>query len=208
MQMNKLSSEKTRKLTITAMLTAIVVVLQVVANFVQPIPGVSITLVLVPVILGAAIVGPLAGMWLGLVFGATVLLLGGATMFLTVNPAGTIITVLVKGMLAGLCAGLVFNLLKKINEYLAVFVAGIVCPVVNTGIFVLGCRLFFWDAIVNGNMTAKFSSFRDAGFASPFAYVVLGFAGINFLIELGVDMILSPVIVRLLNIWRNKHQNG
>ena len=46
-----------RSLTLGALLTAIVVALQVLANMIQPVPGVSITLVLVPIIVGAAILG-------------------------------------------------------------------------------------------------------------------------------------------------------
>ena len=67
------ASEKTRRLTGLALLTAIVAVLQVVATFIKfgPFP---ITLALAPIIIGAALFGPKAGAYLGGVFGFVVLL--------------------------------------------------------------------------------------------------------------------------------------
>ncbi len=193
--MNKTKLE-TRQIALAALLTAIVVVLQVIANFVQPIPGVSITLVLVPVVIGAALLGKWIGAWLGFVFGAVVLALGGAAAFLLIHPVGTVVTVLVKGSCAGLAAGIVYKLLEKINPYLAVLVASFVCPVVNTGLFFVGCRLFFWKTIQEWGVAA--------GFQNTFAYMVLGLAGINFLIELGINLLLAPTILRLIRQGKKK----
>lgn len=185
-----------RQIALAAILTAIVVVLQVIANYVQPIPGVSITFVLVPVVIGAALLGKWAGAWLGFVFGTVVLILGGAASFLAIHPAGTIITVLVKGSCAGLAAGITYKLLEKVNPYLAVFAASIVCPVVNTGLFFVGCRLFFWEKIKEWGAAA--------GFENTFAYMVIGLAGINFLIELGINLLLAPTIFRLIKLGKKE----
>ncbi|MBO2527056.1 MAG: ECF transporter S component [Clostridiales bacterium] len=180
----------TRRITLAAILTAIVVVLQIIANLVQPIPGVSITLVLVPVVIGAALLGEWVGAWLGFAFGVVVLVSGGATAFIAIHPVGTIITVLTKGFCAGLAAGLIYRLLEKIHPYLAVIMASIICPVMNTCLFFVGCRLFFWKTIHQWGM--------DAGFENTFAYMVFVLAGINFLIELGINLLLAPVILRLI----------
>ena len=67
------ASEKTRRLTGLALMTAIIVVLQVVASFVKFGPF-TITLALAPILIGAALYGPKAGACLGGVFGAVVLL--------------------------------------------------------------------------------------------------------------------------------------
>lgn len=191
-----MKNEKIKMITTLGILTAIVVVLQIVANYIQPIPGVSLSFVLVPIVIGAALAGPLAGGYLGLVFGAVVLLTGGANAFLAINVPGTIIVCLVKGFLAGFFAGLVYKLFSKSNQYLAVFFAAIICPVTNTGIFLLGCRLFFWDTIVEwGTMS---------GFKSPIVYAFLGLAGINFIIELAINFILAPIILRLINLWKER----
>ena len=192
---NKTSAAfSTRTIALAAMLSVIVVVLQIVANLIQPVPGVAITLVLVPVVIGAALLGPAVGAWLGFVFAMTVLLSGAEAAFFPISTAGTIITVLVKGIAAGLCAGLVFKALEKKNQYLAVICAAIVCPIVNTGIFLIGCRLFFWPTIVEWGKASNFDN--------PVAYAFLGLAGINFLVELGINIILAPTILRLVNTGR------
>ena len=183
----------TRKLTGLAILTALVVILQFL-----PIKGpfFLITLTLIPIVIGSALYGAFAGAWLGFIFGVTVLLSGDAAAFLTINIPGTIATVLVKGTLAGLAAGLVYKLASKVNRYFGVICAALVAPVVNTGIFLLGCRLFFMDTV---NGWAAASGYENVG-----AYMILSLVGINFLIELGVDLVCSPVILRLINIRKKE----
>ena len=100
------TNTKTSKVVGLGLFTAIVVVLQFLGSFIKFGPF-SITLVLAPIVIGAALYGIGAGAYLGLVFGATVLISGDAAAFLTINPIGTVIIVLLKGMLAGLAAGLV-----------------------------------------------------------------------------------------------------
>ncbi|MFQ8953399.1 MAG: hypothetical protein ACLR56_10600 [Oscillospiraceae bacterium] len=87
------------------------------------------------------------GTWLGLVFGTVVLLNGDATAFFAVNVFGTVLTVLLKGAACGFAAGLTYKLLAKYNKYAAVIAAAVVCPLVNTGVFLIGCLLFFLDTI-------------------------------------------------------------
>lgn len=184
---------KTRKLTGIAIFTAIVVVLQLLGSFIRFGPF-SISLVLIPIVVGAAMYGTAAGAWLGFIFGLVVLLSGDAAAFLGVNALGAIITVIAKGTLAGLCAGLVFRALAKTNTYVAVIASAIVCPVVNTGVFLLGCLLFFMETI---NGWAAEAHFANAG-----AYMIVGLVGLNFVFELLVNVILSPVIVRIISIGK------
>ena len=189
---------KTRKLTGIAIFTAIVIVLQLLGSFIRFGPF-SISLVLIPIVVGAAMYGTAAGAWLGFIFGLVVLLSGDAAAFLGVNALGTIISVIAKGTLAGLCAGLVFRALVKTNTYVAVIVSAVVCPVVNTGVFLLGCLLFFMETI-NGWAAA-------AGFASAGTYMIVGLVGLNFVFELLVNVILSPVIVRIISIGKKGTAN-
>ena len=105
--------EKLLKLTQVGILTAIVVVLQLVGAFIKFGPF-SVSLVLVPIVIGAILCGPLTGAWLGLVFGAVVLLSGDAAAFYALSPAGTIFLVLFKGTMAGLCSGLVYKAGRKV----------------------------------------------------------------------------------------------
>ena len=183
----------TRTLTGVALFTAIVVVLQLLGAFIRFGPF-SISLVLIPIVVGAALYGPLSGAWLGFVFGLVVLLSGDAAAFLAVNPLGTILTVLVKGALAGLCAGLVYRALEKLNGWLAVIVAAVAAPVVNTGVFLVGCELFFMPIVTEWAAAA--------GIVNVGTYMITILVGTNFLFELLFNIVLSPVIVRLIKIGR------
>ena len=92
--------------------TAVVIVLQLLGAFIRFGPF-SISLTLIPIVVGAALYGPWAGAWLGFVFSMVVLISGDAGAFLVVNAIGTILTVILKGTLAGLAAGAVFKALEK-----------------------------------------------------------------------------------------------
>lgn len=178
------------KLALMALLTALVAVLAYFGGFIKIGPA-SINLTLVPVVLGAAMYGPWAGAWLGLVSGAIFFTTPDATFWLGMSVPGTIATVLIKGMLAGLFAGLIYTGLKKFNKYVAVIMSAIVCPVVNTGIFLVGCRIFFWDYVVGE---------ASNGGQSVFAFIIIAFVGLNFVFELGANLILGPTIYSLINI--------
>ena len=185
---------RTRTLVSLALFTAIVVVLQALGSFIRFGPF-SISLVMAPIVIGAVLYGPLAGAWLGGVFGLVVLLSGDAGAFLAINPLGAILTVMVKGIACGVAAGWGYRLLCRANEYVAVVVAAIACPVVNTGLFLLGCLAFFMDYVASVAETMGFTG--SAG-----AFLIVGFVGMNFVVELLVNAVLSPVIVRLTRIGR------
>ena len=177
-----------------AILTALVIVLQLAGSFVRLGPF-SISLVLIPIVIGAATCGPAIGAWLGTVFGIVVLMTDAAS-FLAIDPVGTVITVLLKGFACGLIAGLVYKLFEKKNIYLAVAASAVVCPIVNTGVFLLGCVIFFFKTIEAWGL-AK-------GYENAAQYMFLGLAGGNFIFELVTNIVLCPVVVRLLNIRRKK----
>lgn len=185
------TNTKTSKVVGLGLFTAIVVVLQLLGSFIKFGPF-SITLVLAPIVIGAALYGIGAGAYLGLVFGATVLISGDAAAFLTINPIGTVIIVLLKGMLAGLAAGLIYSLISKASSLAGVIVAGVVCPIVNTGIFLAGCYIFFQEWLV--------AVFGTTGFVT----VVAGLVGVNFLIEMGINMVLSTAIVKIIDLGKKQ----
>ena len=146
----------TRALALGAILTALVVVLQCMGQFIR-FGMFSISLVLIPIVIGAAMCGPKISTWLGFIFGVVVLFTDAGA-FLAVSVPGTIITVLVKGAACGLAAGLIYNLLEKKNRYLAVIAAAIVCPIVNTGIFLIGCVLFFYETVAGWGAALGFEN--------------------------------------------------
>ena len=193
----KINKEKTRRLTLAAMLTAIVVVLALLGTAIK-FGTFSINLSLVPIVVGAALLGPVYGAWFGFVNAVVILISGDAALFLTFNPVGTVITVLLKGILAGLASGFVYTLLSKKNKYAAVLLAALVCPVVNTGIFVLGCRVFFWDYL------PKIAEILQVPLKSKTAFTLLVLVGMNFPIELVTNIILAPAIARILGFSQEK----
>ena len=183
----------TRKLTGVALLTAIVVVLQLLGSFIR-FGTFSISLVLVPIVVGAALYGAWAGCWLGFVFGIVVVLQPDTVFFMSYNAFATVFVCLLKGAAAGFLSGVVYRALAKKNRYLAVLAAAIVCPVVNSGIFFLGSLLFFIPLI-------------EEAFGAPgqgVKIVLLVMIGGNFLFELLFNIVLSPVIVRLIDLGRKR----
>lgn len=184
---------KTKTITGMAVLTAIVVVLQVLSVIIPPIGVFRINLVLAPIIVGAALYGCWAGGWLGFVFGIVVLLTD-AGVFLGISVPGTIITCLLKGILSGVAAGAVYRLLARKNALAATIVAGICAAVANTGVFLLGCCVFFYDTVAAWG--------QAAGFSNTGLYMLVGFVGVNFLVELGVNLILSSATTRIVTLQK------
>ncbi len=197
--MNEAGKLSTRKMVLGAILTALVFILQYMGSFIKLGPF-SISLVLIPIVIGAATCGKGIGAWLGLVFGVAVLVSGDAAAFLAVSLPGTVITVLAKGVLCGLAASLAYEAALKICTKLspdngmccAVIAAAVVCPVVNTGVFLIGCLLFFMETITEW-----------AGGGNVGRYMIVVLVGLNFVAEFVVNILLSPVITRLIAV-RNK----
>lgn len=181
------SSFDTYKLTFLAILTAIVFVLQFFVKI--PLGQFTISVSLSVIVLGAAVYGYFGGGFLGAVSGFAILLNGDAALFYGFNFLLTVLLVMLKGIASGLAAAFAFKLLKRINEYVAVIVAAILAPIVNTGIFFLGTILFFFPDIQ-----------AMAGGQNVIIFVLIGFIGLNFFVELILNVLLAPVIVRLLKL--------
>lgn len=175
------------------LLTAITIVLQAFAVGIRF--GVfNITLSLVPIVVGAALFGWKAGAWLGFVFGVTVLLTDAGA-FLAINIPGTIITCILKGALAGLAAGVVYRAVSKKNNVAAVIAAGVVSPIVNTGLFLLGCVVFFFNDI---------AAWGAAEGKDVVTYMLTAFVGINFPVELVINLALSSAIVLIVKVGKKQ----
>ncbi|MBQ8407607.1 MAG: ECF transporter S component [Clostridia bacterium] len=183
-----------------ALLIALVVALQVVSALIPPIGGmVSITLTLIPVVVGGILLGKRAGAILGFAFGAIVLinciaaLDPGGNILWNANPFFTAVICFVKGTAAGFVPACLYELIcgkaEKVGEgrkFVATVVAALTAPIVNTGLFVCGMFLLFKDIL-----------YVWANGADIVMYVLLGLAGINFLVEFLINTILSPAIVRI-----------
>ncbi len=186
------TQNKVYRLAGVSILAAIIIVLQIVTTY-FPVKPFAITLALVPIIVGAAIFDEKIGAVLGAVFRIVVLAMcifgvdAGGAMVWNANPFLCAVVCLVKGTAAGYFAGLVYSILSKKNSILATVAAGIVAPVMNTGLFILGLSLFFRPLLA-----------AWAGDTDIVYYALIGLTGVNFIVELCVNMVLSPIIVRIL----------
>lgn len=194
------TKEKTIRLVSLGILSAIIIVLQVIATY-FPTKPFAITLSLIPIIIGSALFDEKAGAFLGGVFSVVVITMcvigadvGGAMVW-NANPFLCVLVCMTKGVMAGYVSGLVYRLLNKKSPIAATFVVGVSAPVVNTGIFILGLVLFFRPILS-----------QWSGGSDMLYYILFGLTGLNFLVELGVNMILCPVIVKILEaVKKNIH---
>lgn len=187
-------NSNTKRLTTLAILAAIVIILQFAV--VIPLGPFTVTLTLVPIIVGAILYGPTGGAILGAIFGIVVsiqVITGAAgafsTMMLEQTAIGTLGICILKGLLAGLVAGLLFNIFSKKSYYVGCIAAAVIAPIVNTGIFSIACLTIFKGLVVGALGT-------EAGLLVAFLTV---FIGVNFLVEFAVNVLLAPVVVRILH---------
>ena len=182
-----------------ALLMAVVVVMQFLGGILTTASGFSISLVLIPIVLGAAVYGPGAGALLGATFGVIVFIncvngtdLGGAMVF-QANPFLCFLVVLAKGILAGLAAGWVYKLIAGKNKYLGMLLAAIICPVVNTGVFIVCMLTFFMDVLA-----------AWAGGGDVIAYVLSALVLANFVPELIINVVFSPASMQIVRVARKE----
>ena len=198
----KTQKQKTLELVQLSMLAALVVVLQILSALIPPIGGmVSITLTLIPVVIGAILFDKKGGAILGFVFGLIVMincitaLDPGGNILWNTNPVLTALLCLLKGTMAGLVPAVVYSAItsNKVlgvkKKFFSTMLAALLAPIINTSIFVVGMLLFFKDTLTVW-----------AGGKPIMVYILVGLAGINFLIEFLINIILTPAIIRVVDV--------
>ena len=202
----KSQKQKTLELVQLSMLAALVVVLQILSALIPPIGGmVSITLTLIPVVIGAILFGKKGGAILGFTFGVIVMincitaLDPGGNILWNTNPFLTAFLCLLKGTLAGFVPAVVYSAVtsnKTVSTTKKIFstaLAAMLAPIVNTSTFVIGMLLFFKDTL---------TIWADG--KPIMLYILLGLAGLNFLIEFIINIILTPAIIRIVDVVKKK----
>lgn len=185
------------RLTALAILTALVIVLRTVASGIRigPIP---ISLTLVPIVVGAVLLGPAAGAGLGAVFGLITIIAGisGTDEFTNIlwaaSPFGLIVVAMGKAVLCGLAAGLIAKALAK-RETLGCILAALSAPIVNTGVFAIGMLTIFRPAL---------QDFANGSNAVYYLFIVM--VGVNFLVEFSVNAVLSAAIARIVQVGKKQ----
>ena len=189
--------KNTLKLVQLALLSGLIILLQL--YFVIPLPGsLTLSLVLVPIVVGAVLFGANSGAILGGVFGVLVAImaiqgqLGLLTnMMVAYNPLMTILICIFKGVAAGYVAGLVNSWFKKLS-FVGILLAAAVAPIVNTGIFVLGMLTVFKGVMMD------FAGQIGMGGTSALYFAVVVLVGVNFIIEFAANLVLSPAIASIV----------
>ena len=189
-----------RAMTQLALLTAITLVLAYTPIGYLPLGPFNVSFLAVPVCIGAVVMGPGVGAFLGLVFGLTSFgnaLSGGSAMgvaLLSVSPAGYFVQSVVGRVLMGLCVGLIFRALSRLTgRSLASYVTAAVCaPLLNT-VFYMGlmCLIFYNCAYVQ-NLVAT------TGAANPILFV-LAVVGAQGLIEILVCGVVGTIISKAVD---------
>lgn len=194
-----MKNAKIKRMVSIALLMALVVVMQAISGIIPPVSGFPISLVLIPIVLGATLFGPGAGAILGGTFGVIVYINcvtgadpGGAMVF-QANPILCFLVVMGKGILAGAASGWVYRLLKGKNPYIAMICAAIVCPVVNTGVFI-ACMLLFFIEVLQA----------WAAGADLVGYILSGLILVNFVPELIINLVFSPASMQIVRVveWK------
>ena len=175
-----------KKISGMGVMLALTIVLQIISTNIKFGP-VEIALGLIPMILGACIYGPLAGLFLGSALGLVIMLSPATlTFFMPINPVATILLCLLKTGIAGFVSGWIYRLVKTNNSFINVGFASVISPIVNTGLYIIGVILFFME--VYGDITGLLTT------------TLL----INFLIELAVVSLLVVAFERILKIYGKK----
>lgn len=185
------TTKKSKDAAILGMLIAVTVVLQILSYVIPPIGGFSLSLVLIPIVLAAVLYGPKYAAIVGFAFGVVAAVAsifgldaGGHILFQS-SPLLTILVCLIKGTAAGFFSAVVSKLFK--NQYLSVIFAAITAPITNTGIFIAFTTLFMKEGLAT-----------LAGGSNLVYSLITGVILINFVIEMAIDIFLSPVVLRVV----------
>ena len=191
----------TKNIVYFAVLLALVVVLQFVGSYIK-IGPVSISLVLVPIVLGGILLGPLAGMLLGFSFGLITFIAvvtgldAGSAMLFAEAPFMVALICFVKATMCGWIPALVYKAIAKKHPVVGTYVASALAPIINTGIFIIGALM------INSTISKVWGV--EGGVSGVFVFLVVTVAGINFLVEFGINILLSPIIVKVIEIITGK----
>jgi uncharacterized membrane protein len=199
--MNELKNKKTLWLVQTAVLTGIIIIMSFTPLGFLQVGTVSITFLMIPVVIGAVIVGPACGLTLGAVFGLTSFArtfglepFGG--LLLGINPFLTFVMCFVPRVLMGYFVGLIFRVLSKIDKtkIVSFAVASLSGALLNTVLYVGAMVLFFGDFIL--------STFKEFGTNIPAILVALVL--VNALVEAAVCLVAGTAIIKALSVAMKK----
>lgn len=198
MKNKKLS--KTISFVSIAMLAAIIVMLTFTGLGYIPLGvGFTVSILTLPVTIGAVILGPMAGAILGLVFGATSLLTAMLGMdafgviLLSISPIKVVCMCIIPRVLVGVLCGYIFKGLQKVDKtnFFSYVVSSLASPLMNTLFFLTALWLLFGTDPAVTEIT---------GGSSNLFTIIFVLGGINAIIEAGVGLVLGTAITKALGV--------
>ena len=160
--------------------------------------GLEITLIVVPVTVGAVTLGPPAGAALGAVFGITSFLqcFGMSpfgTVLMGINPAATFIVCVVSRVLMGWLTGVLYQAFKKAAflSKAALVLANLIGPLLNTCFFMGTLVLFFYQTDYIQGLA------QSMGASGVIAFIV-AFVGVNGAVEAAACFVAGSAISKAL----------
>ena len=167
-----------------AVFIAIILMMRVTGLSRIPVGPLVMTLTMVPIAIGAMLLGPLGGAILGMVFGFTSLydaMTGASAMtgfFFQVSPFHTVVLCVVTRTLVGAVTGWLFQLLRKLDRQRiwCYFAGGLLAPMLNTIFFMGYIVLVFYQTEYVQKTAAKL------GAVNPLMFVIL-LVGLQGLVE-------------------------
>lgn len=200
----KKTTTKVQKMVLSAVLAALLIFLMISGlGYIPTGFGFTITILMLPVAIGAILLGPAVGAFLGFVFGLT----SFATCFLGMDPFGvallaispwkTAVVCLVPRILCGWLCGLIFKGLQKIDktQFLSYGVASVSAALLNTFFFLFALWIFFGtDPAVT----------QYTGGSSNLFLLIGALGGVNALIEAASCLVLGTAITKALAVVQKK----
>lgn len=195
-------NQKIVHMTEIAVLTAIIILMAFTPIGYIKTAGIEITLITIPVIVGAIVLGPATGAFLGAIFGVTSFLqavLGLSpfgVMLMEINPFFCFLVCIPTRILMGLCTGFIFRAFKN-KGVVAYSVSGLSGALLNTLFFMSTLIALYWRTDFIQGLAEKI------GASNVFMFVIL-FVGINGLIEAICCFVVASGIAKAVNKYIEK----
>lgn len=205
--MRTISNVRTLKMVQLALFTAIIILMAFTPiGYIKLPTGLSITVIGIPVIVGAITLGPMGGAILGAVFGLTSFaqafgLEAFGTFLFSINPIGVFITTMVPRILMGWLTGLIFQGLKRVDKtkFVSYLITSLAGSLLNTLLFMTSLMIFFYK-------DTSFQEFiTEIGLSATNALTLaIAMVGINAVAEIIVAGILGTAIAKPVDEFNKK----
>jgi len=187
----------TRYITELGLFIGIILLMKLTGLSSIPVGPLVMTFTMIPIAVGAMLLGPLAGTILGTFYGFLSLydaITGKSLMtaaFFAVSPFMTVLLCIGTRALVGYLTGLLFRVFQKLDRHRiwSYFAGGLLAPMLNTILFMGFIVLFFYHTEFVRNLAAK------KGAVNPLMFVVL-VVGVQGLIEWATGLVIGGAVAK------------